>query len=191
VSGVETYVLADGAANTLTLVSANFTGLAHHTITVEGGDSGNTLDESEVSASNAAILIGGAGDDTLIAGQHAIMTDGGADLFEFKTTGSTASPDHKTITDSAEGADKIVFSYFGFRLKLPDASATAKLLRAGLFAANATGGFGTAAQRFAYDTTNGRLYYDAQGNQAGSSRLLVASLTGHPDLTAGQVFFVT
>jgi hypothetical protein len=192
VSGVETYVLADGGTNRLTLVTANFAGLAQPTITVEGGDSGNTLSEAGVAASDTAMLIGGAGADTLIAGQHAVLTGGnGADLFVFTTPGSAASPDNNTITDFGAGADRMAFSNQGFKLGLAGASTTPKPLPPGLFTANATGSFGTAAERFAYDTTNGKLYFDAEGNMPGSTRLLVATLTGHPNLGAGQVFFVT
>jgi hypothetical protein len=192
VSGVETYVLADGAANSLALVTANFAGLAHPTITVDGGDSGNTLKDVQVAAKDTAVFIGGKGADTLVAGQHATMTGGaGADLFEFTTPGSTGSPDRNTVVDFGNGADKIALSNAGFRLRLPHAGATPKLLPAGLFAANANGHFTTAFQRFAYDTTHGKLYYDAAGDKVGSSRLLVASFNDHPSLTASKVFFVS
>ncbi len=59
-----------------------------------------------------------------------------------------------------------------------------------LFAANKTGNFISAAQRFAYDATNGRLFYDAKGNAAHSSHKLVATLTHSPTLTAGDIAFV-
>jgi len=49
-------------------------------------------------------------------------------------------------------------------------------LPAELFVANATGRFTDTAQRFAYNTTNGRLFFDAQGDAPGSSRLLIAHL---------------
>ncbi len=51
-------------------------------------------------------------------------------------------------------------------------------------------GFTMAAQRFAYDTATGALFYDGHGNAAGSTRLEIATLTGHPTLTAGDIMFV-
>ena len=51
VTGVETYVLADGGANTLTLASGNFTGLAAGAaITVSDGNNGTTLTASTLPA---------------------------------------------------------------------------------------------------------------------------------------------
>ena len=60
-----------------------------------------------------------------------------------------------------------------------------------LFVSNSGATFGNATQRFAYNTSNGNLIYDAQGNTAGSSRLVVATLTGRPTLTASDLFFVS
>ncbi|MGH7064069.1 MAG: hypothetical protein ACREET_08315, partial [Stellaceae bacterium] len=77
------------------------------------------------------------------------------------------------------------FSEKGFGLGSAPVAAT-------LFAANPTGSFGAAAQRFAYDTTNGNLFFDAHGSASPSSRLEIATLTGnpHPTLTASDITFV-
>ena len=43
VSGIETYVLADGRANTLSLTASNFTKVTGSAITISDGDNGNTV----------------------------------------------------------------------------------------------------------------------------------------------------
>ena len=50
------------------------------------------------------------------------------------------------------------------------------------FTTNTTGNAGTATDRFIYNTTNGYLYFDGDGNAAGG-RVLIAVLTGAPTLT--------
>ena len=52
-----------------------------------------------------------------------------------------------------------------------------------------TGSFTSSTQRFAYSASTGRLYYDAAGAGAGSSPQLIATLTGHPALTAADIVF--
>lgn len=56
-----------------------------------------------------------------------------------------------------------------------------------IFIANASGSFASASQRFAYDTTNGELFYSATGSNASES--IIATLTGAPTLTAGNILF--
>jgi hypothetical protein len=183
VAGVETWYLAGGAANSLTLANANFAGAAGATITIVGGANGNRLSEAAVSAADRAILRGGAGADTLIAGRHATMTGGaGNDRFELTLRGSPATPDRNTIADFKHGADKLGLSETGFGLGAAPKATT-------LFRANATGAFATAAQRFAYSTATGVLRFDADGKGGGSSPLTIATLTGHPTLSAADLFF--
>jgi hypothetical protein len=183
VAGVETWYLAGTAANSLTLANANFAGTAGATITVVGGAKGNRLSEAAVSAADRAILKGGAGADTLVAGRHAALTGGGdSDRFELTTPGSTAVPDRNTIADFKHGADKLGLAETGFGLGSAPSAAT-------LFRSNPTGAFTSAAQRFAYDTATGVLRFDADGKGGGSSPLTIATLTGHPSLTPGDLFF--
>jgi Ca2+-binding RTX toxin-like protein len=191
VGGVEVYELADGT-NKLTLANANFTAAAGGKITVDGGGGADTVNASAVTGSSQVALVGGAGNDVLTAGQHATMTGGaGADVFGLTTLGTLAAPDTNTIADFTHSTDKITFSDAGFSLGLSGASSTLHSLPTTLFTSNATGSFNSAADRFAYDTANGALYYDSHGNTAGSSRQHIATLTGHPTLTAGDLFFVS
>ncbi len=183
VSGVETYVLANGGPNSLTLADGNFIGVTGGMITVDGGNAGNTLGEAGVSAADKAVLNGGAGADTLIAGRNAMLKGGaGEDVFELTVAGSAATPDTNTIADFTHGVDKLALSEKGFGLGAAPVAAT-------LFTSNAKGSFTTAAQRFAYDTTNGDLFFDSRGN-AGASPLEIATLTNRPTLTAGDITFL-
>ncbi len=57
-----------------------------------------------------------------------------------------------------------------------------------IFITNASGDFTSSDQRFAYDTSNGQLFYSATGSDTSES--LVATLTGEPAITAGNLFFL-
>ncbi len=68
VSGVETYALANGGANCLTLVNANFTGVTGSVIRVNGGNAGNTVNASALTGANRVVMVGGAGNDKFTGG---------------------------------------------------------------------------------------------------------------------------
>ncbi len=182
----------------LTLQAINFTGVAGGTITVNDGNSGNTVSGSSLTSADAIVvhagsgadsLTGGAGNDIFYAGGDTTMTgNAGANQFVFSAPGAS-----NTIVDfAASSTNELVFSNSGFSLGQSGASATPQALPTTLFASNSTGAFGTTAQRFAYDTTNGQLLYDAQGSASGSTPQLVATLTGHPAISAAtQLFFVS
>jgi Ca2+-binding RTX toxin-like protein len=184
VNGVERYRLAGGGGNSLTLANANFAGVTGRVITVGGGSGGNTVNAKALTGSNRVVLTGGAGADTFVAARHAAVTGGaGADRFELTTPGTAASPDTVTVADFAHGTDKVGFSKAGFGLGAAPLAET-------LFKANAAGGFTSSAQRFAYNTTSGALYYDRDGSRTGSSRQLIATLSHHPTLAATDLFFI-
>jgi Ca2+-binding RTX toxin-like protein len=193
VSGVETYRLANSGANTLSLGNANFAGTSAATITVIGGGNGNTLSDAGVSPSDLAVLVGGGGTDVLMAGRHARLTGGGgADQFVFTTPGSAASPDANTIADFAQGLDKIVFRDAGFNLGTDEGrgTATPRSIAKSLFSPDTNGSFATTANRLAYDTKTGVLFYDADGAGTAHASERIATLTHEPALTAGDLFFV-
>jgi hypothetical protein len=191
VQGFGTIGLADGGANKLTLTDANFTDV-FRPITVNGGSGGNVVDASGLTGTNAIVVnagagadvfTGGAAADQFVAGGKTKMTGrGGADQFGFAKPGAL-----NVVTDYADGTDQITVSNAGFNLGLSTPFAPTPL-PAGLFAANAGGTFGSAAQRFAYNTGNGKLFFDKDGNKPGSAAQLVATLTGDPTLT--NLFFV-
>jgi hypothetical protein len=74
----------------------------------------------------------------------------------------------------------------GFDLGLFGRGPTPTLLPASYFTKNATGAFTSAAQRFAYATASGKLFFSASGTTAGET--LVATLTGAPGLDHLFVF---
>ena len=56
VNGVETYLLANGAAETLTLGDGNFAAVTGNTILVLGGSAGNTVNAAAVSAAHRVVF---------------------------------------------------------------------------------------------------------------------------------------
>jgi hypothetical protein len=198
VYGFNTIVLGNGESHSLTLTDANFAAVDFHgvsgAITVDDGNSGNTVDGSALSSSDAIIIHAGSGADTLkggaaadvfYAGGDTTMTGGaGANQFTFADIGTNG------ITDfAASTTNELVFSNAGFALGLSGATATPQALPAGLFVADSDGHFTNATQRFAYGTGNGDLFYSSDGSA--SSAHLVAALTGNPAVSTAQLFFVT
>ena len=56
-----------------------------------------------------------------------------------------------------------------------------------IFVANASGTFTSSSQRFAYDTSNGQLFYSATGSNGSESH--IATLAGAPGFTASNLLF--
>jgi Ca2+-binding RTX toxin-like protein len=203
ISGFPLVMLGNGGANDLSLTDANFVavpstmtaGLTENFITIDGGDSGNTIDSSALTGTNAIAayagpgtdtITGGAGNDAFFAGGNTSMTgNGGTNVFVFAATGVT-----NQITDfAASVSNEIALSNFGFALGLGNSTATPQPLPAALIGGLTAGTFTTSAQRFAYNQSTGQLLFDADGNGAASSQV-VATLTGDPVVNASQLFFV-
>ncbi len=106
VSGVETYELGNGGADSLTLANANFTGVAGSSIAVYGGNAGNTVDASALTGANRVVAIGGAGTDTFtggagndwfyfsaanLAGTDTVNGGAGANYLNMTTAGTVAA----------------------------------------------------------------------------------------------------
>ena len=58
-----------------------------------------------------------------------------------------------------------------------------------VFASSANSTFGSATERFHYNTATGTLLYDADGNGAGAA-VTLATFTGLPALTAADLHFI-
>ncbi|MEH1921595.1 calcium-binding protein [Nostoc sp.] len=123
------------------------------------------------------ILIGGTGNDLLVGGAgNDVLTGGdGADTYRF----TAASDRLDTINGfSGSGGDKIQISAAGFGGGLVAGTLSTNRFRsgAGITTANTT------TQRFIYNTTNGALFFDADGSLGGSAPLQIATLSGNPAL---------
>src|SRR3954467_1698542 len=145
--------------------------------TIYGGAGEDTLHGGTIDTPGAEAdsLSGGAGDDVLTGGD-------GRDIFRFDVAPGTANAD--VITDFTSGSDRIAL----------DPAAYANLGALGNFAAGdarlpAGAGFTSgrdASDRVVYDTSTGKLYYDADGSGAGAAQL-VATLSNRPALAAADI----
>ena len=84
VNGVESYLLANGGRNSLTLTNANFAGgVTGASITVFGGNAGNTVNAAGLTGANRVVAVGGAGADNFTGGA-------GNDVFRFTAAALSA-----------------------------------------------------------------------------------------------------
>jgi ELWxxDGT repeat protein len=180
-ANVENLILAGaGAVNGAGNALANaITGNAANNV-LSGGGGNDTLN-------------GAAGADTLIGGGGRDKATGGAgdDSFWFTSPGTLSSPNVMEITDFAHGADRLVFEDAGFNLGVDEGRGTAvvQLMNPALFSTHTDGTFATAGNRFAYNSSTGSLFYDADGSGNKSSAELIAKLDHQPTLTASDLFF--
>lgn len=126
-------------------------------------------------------LNGGAGVDTLIGGLGKDTLTGGADsdFFVFDTALSSAS-NVDSITDFAAGQDKIQLDK-----KIFTALKDEGMLSSAFFRASANGAAMDENDYFLYNTTSGRLFYDADGNGQGVA-VQFATLTSKPVVSAND-----
>ena len=139
--------------------------------TLSGNDGNDTLD-------------GGLGNDRLGSGH---LSDGGTqgnDTFMFTVAPGAANAD--VITDFNFGADRIVLDGSVHASSGPSGAFAAGDVR---FWASGTGTAHDADDRVIYNTSNGQLWYDADGNGGGAAQL-IATLEGAPGLTATDITIV-
>lgn len=148
------------------------------------------------------LLLGGAGNDTLFGGLRGgdigtndtldggtgndnLGGESGADVFLFTAAPGAANAD--TILDLSSGTDAIQL----------DATVMPTLGASGAFAPNDPRFFAgagansgqDASDRVVYDTTNGQLWYDADGNGTAAAQL-IGTLQGVPSLAATDIVVV-
>ena len=135
--------------------------------------SGNGAGQTLTGQAGADTLWGAGGIDTLWGGA-------GADTFIFRETG-TGNAD--LVRDWASGSDKLLL----------DGAVMSALGATGNFAAgdarfkaNSTGTATDASDRVIYNTSNGQVWYDADGNGAGA-RQLIATLQSGATLVASDI----
>jgi Ca2+-binding RTX toxin-like protein len=129
-------------------------------------------------------IYGNAGNDTLAGAGGTDSLSGGAgnDSFVFAETAGSANADR--IVDFVSGTDELLFEN-GVLAALGSAGAWAAGDGRFYAAAGATSGHDS-SDRLIYNTTNGNLYYDADGSGAGAAQIL-ATLSGAPALAATDI----
>jgi Ca2+-binding RTX toxin-like protein len=155
----------DGTGNVL---NNNLTGNAgNNTLTGNGGND---------------YLYGNAGDDTLIGGLGNDNLNGGVGNDNFRFNNANEGIDR--IQDFVVGNDKIQISASGFGVALTaNASLDISAFRSGAGITTAN----TSSQRFIYNSSNGALFFDADGNGAGN-KIQIAILSGLPTLSNSDIF---
>jgi Ca2+-binding RTX toxin-like protein len=191
----ETDVLADLAAGTLTggdldgTGSAVFTGIENFTArSIMAGAPTN----DRLSGSTAAnILEGGSGNDTIDgrAGNDTLVGDAdfaarGSDSFVFTVAPGAANAD--SINDFVSADDQIVLDGAVHASSGPSGTFAAGDAR---FWSSGTGTAHDADDRVIHNTSNGQLWYDADGNGAGGAEL-IATLQGAPSLAATDITII-
>ena len=132
-------------------------------------------------AQNPVTARGGDGNDTLDAGSKGILFgDGGADVFLFNED-PTASTNE--IGDFATGVDTIRLDASVMQALGVDGRFVAGDAR---FAANSSGTAEDASDRIIYNTSNGVLWYDADGT-GGETAEAIATLSIAPSLAATDI----
>jgi Ca2+-binding RTX toxin-like protein len=145
-------------------VSFNLTGQSIERLELTGSaninGTGNGVANTITGNAGKNILNGATGNDTLTGG-------GGIDFFRFNTA-LNASTNADSITDFQVNVDKIQLENAIF-------TAIGPSLTADEFVANANGAAINGLQHILYDTTDGRLFYDADGN-GGQAKVHFATL---------------
>lgn len=130
-------------------------------------------------------IAAGDGNDTIIGGAGKDAMSGGTGADQFVLNAGLTAPNVDTITDFKHDADVIALDDAVFKAIGPSLSAGEFYAIAGASAAH------DANDRIIYNTSNGRLYYDADGNKAGGvAAVHFATLTGKPLIDAGDFAIV-
>jgi Ca2+-binding RTX toxin-like protein len=144
---------------------------------LQGNDAANTL----AGYAGNDTLTGGDGNDRLLGGLGNDLLTGGSgnDIFRFAEALSAQNAD--TISDFGSGLDKVQLEN-AIYTKL----ATTGTLSSAYFAANASGTAMDANDYVLYNTTTGKLSYDADGSGSGAA-VDIALLVGVPSLSASHI----
>jgi serralysin len=126
---------------------------------------GNAAAQNLTARAGADTLAGAGGVDTLWGGA-------GADTFIFRETG-TANAD--TIGDWSSGSDEFALDNTAMGALGADGAFVAGDAR---FWASSTGAAHDANDRVVFNTSNGSLYYDADGNGSGAAQLIATVQAG-------------
>ncbi|MBE9072706.1 Calx-beta domain-containing protein [Microcystis sp. LEGE 08355] len=176
--GFASYTLTTNFENlTLTgTLAINGTGNSSNNL-LTGNNAANTL----TGLDGNDTLLGGSGNDTLVGGNGNDVLTGGSGLEQFVLnapgTGIDSITDFKVIDDTLV----VSASQFGGGLTLGTAIDSSQF-RIGAGATTAT----TADHRFIYNSTNGALFFDADGSATTAMAIQLATLSPQLALTAGD-----
>jgi Ca2+-binding RTX toxin-like protein len=120
---------------------------------------------------NDDVLLGGDGDDVLIGGSGNDVLYGGAGADHFRINATTEGLDHIFDFNAAEG-DSIDIALAGFG----GAGLAVGTLPSSQFGSSNNDTFGSASERFHFNTSTHTLLYDSNGNAAGGTQVSLAVL---------------
>lgn len=186
-------ITTSGKAVNLGAITSTAAGNKGFTVTNTGAATtltGSALNDWLTGGTGNDTLLGGSGNDQLRGGlgKDNLTGGAGADQFVFdKAPNSSTNLD--TITDFASGTDKLVFSKAVFTglsgAALGNLSADAFWAGPGVSSAH------DATDRFAYDTTSGYLYYDADGiGGAAAVQVALLGVTTHPAISYSDIMVI-
>jgi Ca2+-binding RTX toxin-like protein len=146
---------------------------------------GSGFDDALTGSSAANHLKGAAGDDALNGrwGDDTLTGNAGQDRFIFSSA-LNANLNVDTIADFNPAADRIWLDEDVF-----SAIAAGILDKDAFYAAAGATTASDAEDRVVYNRSNGNLYYDADGSGSASA-ILFATLTGAPDIVAGDFLII-
>ena len=178
------YTLAAGAEIELFIAQNNVTALPKVL-------TGNALDNRIIGGTQADILRGADGADTLEGRNGSDRLEGGNGID--RITGGAQS-DTIVLSNLAANKDIILdfehgIDEFEISTALFGGGLLAGALSAGQFESNVTGLATAGTTRFVYNSSNGALYFDANGNGSGE-RVLIANLTNSEAIDATDFVLV-
>ena len=165
----------DGGAGNDFIFNAGFNGI-HKLI---GGAGDDTIIGSLVGDS-VSLIDGGAGVDYLVAQSSNDVLTGGADADYFDTYWANAAV---KITDFKSSVDKLFYDWNENEDYHGSFAISANAFQSGKGLVSAT----TADARFVYNTTNGALFYDADGSAVDSSPVQIALIANKAALVFSDI----
>jgi Ca2+-binding RTX toxin-like protein len=151
---------------------------------------GNSASNGMEGSSGADTISGLSGNDTIVGwgGRDALYGGKGKDSFLFLSNPLADVPD--TIKDFRSAEDKIMVLQTAFVGLFPTyVAASAFPIPIEKFHKSTSGAAHDASDRIIYDTDNGNLYFDPDG-KGGHAGVLFATLTGHPSITAADIWII-
>jgi Ca2+-binding RTX toxin-like protein len=130
---------------------------------------------------------------TPVSGSGQTITAAAAkETFVFEPTAGYGSTNANTITGFSPPNDMLDFTKAFLETHTTTDSLVTSLTSGTVTASQLISGPGTTAasdgnQLFIYNSTNGKLYFDADGDTGGESAALVATLTGAPTITFNDI----